>query len=61
MTMGVNDPLEFLAREGTDWAIELEVIRQARQIESEAKRDEIKALGLSIGSSVAHQIGQMFR
>jgi hypothetical protein len=37
------------------------VLRQARQLQSDNKRDEIKALGLSIGNAVAEQIGRMFR
>jgi hypothetical protein len=57
----VADPIPFLAQSGADWEIQCEVVRQARQIQSENQRDEIRALGLSIGNAVAEQISRMFR
>jgi hypothetical protein len=61
LTHGIADPIPFLDQSGTDWEIQCEVVRQARQMQSDNKSDEIKTLGLSIGNAVAEQIGRMFR
>jgi hypothetical protein len=61
MSLGAGDPITFLDRPPGDWDIELEVLRQARKLDSDRHSDEIKALGLSIGNRVAEAIGQMFR
>jgi hypothetical protein len=60
MTLGVGDPVNFLGREGVDWEIECEVIRQARQMQFETRQDEIKANAIAVGNAVAAHIAKMF-
>jgi hypothetical protein len=61
MTVGIDEPLEFLAQGGTDWEIQVEVLHQARQMQIEARGKEIETISIAIGNSVAKVIGQMFR
>lgn len=63
LTVGVTDPMAFLANAGDDWNIACAVVTKASELKSESRRSELRAvvdaIGRSVGYRVADHIGRM--
>lgn len=64
MNAGITDPMAFLALGGADWDIACAIVRKAREMKADARKDELKnivnAIGQSVGNQVAQAIQRMF-
>lgn len=59
MLAGVNDPIAFLSRSGTDWMIQVAVARRAQELQVDHRVDELTFLVKNLGTSVGNRVGEI--
>lgn len=59
LSVGVADPIAFLAQTGTDWDIAVAVVQKAQDLQMERRSAELKMMVEALGNSVGNRVGEI--
>lgn len=59
LLLGWSDPLDLLALDPADYAIAVEIVRDAQKMDSDRRRAELDALVKGIGATVANRVAAL--